>query len=114
MKKIYSITNKTYPTSQLLKTRGLSTHHIEIFEEILISGKSNEALNIYFGYTKKSHCVVDHSRKVMHKLLGLEGLSKTELKERIVYPKLYKFWWKKLLDKHRDKLTSLAVKAAYY
>jgi hypothetical protein len=105
---------KTHPTSQQLKTRGLSSHHIEIFEEILVSEKSNEALNIYFGYTQKSHCVVDHSRKVMHKLLGLEGLSKTELKERIAHPKLYKFWWKKILHKHRDKLIKLAVKAEYY
>jgi len=103
-----------YPNSQLLKTRGLSTHHLEIFEEILISGKSNEALNVYFGYTQKSHCVVDHSRKVMCKLLGLEGLSKTEFKECIIHPKLYKFWWKKLLDKHRDELTSIAIKAEYY
>jgi len=101
-------------TSQHLKTRGFSTHHILIFEEILVSGKSNETLNIYFGYTKKSHCVVDHSRKVMYKLLGLEGLSKSDFKERVIYPKFYKFWWKKLLHKHREKLIKLAVKAEYY
>jgi hypothetical protein len=103
---------KQFTTSQQLKTRGLSTHHIEIFEEILISGKSNEALNIYFGYTKKSHCVVDHSRKVMYKLLGLEGLPRSAFKERVIYPKSYKFWWNKLLHKH--KLIKLAVKAEYY
>ena len=110
----YIIPHENNTTAQLLKTRGLSTHHIEIFEEILISGKSNEALNVYFGYTQKSHCVVDHSRKVMCKLLGLEGLSKTEFKECIIHPKLYKFWWKKLLDKHRDELTSIAIKAECY
>jgi hypothetical protein len=60
-------------TKPNLRTKKISTLHIEIFERILRSTKTNQQLNLEFGYTLKSHCVVDHSRKVMYKLLKLEA-----------------------------------------
>jgi len=97
----------------LLKSRGLSTHHIEIFEFIL-SGKSNREINQMLGYSKKSHVVVDHSRKVMYKLLAFENLTKGENMEKVVYPRIYKFWWKRLLDKHIEMLLMNAIIPEYY
>ncbi|MBB6130630.1 hypothetical protein [Mucilaginibacter lappiensis] len=97
-----------------LKTRQFSTLHIEILEQLLVSGKSNRDLNQSFGYTKRSHCVVDHSRKVMHKLLALEKLSREDNKDRVIYPRTYKFWWKGLLDRHRQALLKNAIAPAYY
>ncbi len=97
-----------------LKTRRFSTLHIEIFEHILISGKTNWALNQQFGYTKYSHSVVDHSRKVMYKLLAMENLNKGEYHNRVVYPRVYKFWWKQLLDKHREALMNKAIQPQFY
>lgn len=101
-------------TRQIIKTRKFSTLHMEIFEHLLVSGKTNRALNLQFGYTEKSHVVVDHSRKVMFKLLALENISKNEFQQRIVYPRIYKFWWKKLLDKHQKQLMSIAIQVEYY
>jgi len=97
-----------------LRTKQFSTLHIEIFEQILISGKTNWELNKQFGYTKRSHCIVDHSRRVMFKLLALEKLTRDENMERVIYPRIYKFWWKRLLDKHRDALLLKAIKPVYY
>ena len=65
----------------LLKTKGFSTLHLQIFEYILI-GKTNREINRILGYTERSHAVVDHSRKVMHKLLAMEDLHKADFKER--------------------------------
>jgi hypothetical protein len=98
----------------LMNTRGFSTLHIEIFEQILVSGKTNRELSTEFGYTRKSHCVVDHSRKVMYKVLALENLTKAEYKDRIVYPRIYKFWWMKLLNTHRETLMSQAIVTHFY
>jgi len=97
-----------------LKTKQFSTLHIEIFEQILISGKTNWELNKQFGYTKRSHCLVDHSRRVMYKLLALERLTRKENMEKVIYPRVYKFWWKRLLDNHKETLSAKAIKPAYY
>jgi|GEM_PF-1895437 len=96
-----------------LKTKGFSTHHIEIFIMILV-GKTNREINSVMGYTQRSHAVVDHSRKVMFKLLALEGLSKREHAERVVYPRNYLFWWKKLFDKHTKALMAVAISPKFY
>ena len=96
-----------------LKTRGFSTLHIDIFIMILV-GKTNREINQIMGYTMRSHVVVDHSRKVMCKLLGMEGLNKREYTDRIVWPRDYKFWWEKLLDKHIQALFSIAKPAVFY
>jgi hypothetical protein len=74
-----------------LKTKQFSTLHIEIFEQILISGKTNWELNKQFGYTKRSHCIVDHSRRVMYKLLALEKLTREENMEKVIYPAFINF-----------------------
>jgi hypothetical protein len=97
-----------------LRTKQFSTLHIEIFEQILISGKTNWELNKQFGYTKRSHCIVDHSRRVMYKLLALEKLTREENIEKVIYPRVYKFWWKRLLDNHKEALLTKAIKAVYY
>ncbi|SDT69817.1 hypothetical protein SAMN05216490_5069 [Mucilaginibacter mallensis] len=97
----------------LLKSRGLSTHHIEIFEFIL-SGKSNREINQMLGYSKKSHVVVDHSRKVMYKLLAMEDLCRKEHIGEVVFPRGYCFWWKGLLLKHQQQLMEIAIKPEYY
>jgi hypothetical protein len=97
----------------ILKSRGFSLLHIEIFEQIL-NQKTNQELNQLYGYTKRSHTIVDHSRKVMFKLLALENYSKKDHNLHIVYPRDYCFWWKKLLDKHRAELTSKAIKPEFY
>jgi hypothetical protein len=97
----------------LLKSRGLSTHHIEIFGFIL-AGKSNREINQMLGYSKKSHVVVDHSRKVMYKLLALEDLSRKEHTDKVVFPREYCFWWKSLLLKHQRQLMGIAIKPEYY
>lgn len=109
MEKIYK--KGTRPN---LKTKGFSTLHIDILEQILYSGKTNQQLNLAFGYTLKSHCVVDHSRKVMRKLLVLEGLKKEEYKEQIVFPRACHFFWKRLLNKHKKALLAKAVSPEYY
>ena len=97
-----------------LKTRQFSTLHIEIFEQILVSGKTNWELNKQFGYTKRSHCIVDHSRKVMYKLLACEKLNRVENMEKVICPRIYKFWWKRMLNKHRQALLTKAIIPAYY
>jgi len=97
-----------------LRTKQFSTLHIEIFEQILISGKTNWELNKQFGYTKRSHCIVDHSRRVMYKLLALEKLTREENIEKVIYPRIYKFWWKRLLDSHKEALLAKAIQAVYY
>jgi hypothetical protein len=97
----------------LLKTKKFSILHIELFEQILL-GRTNRDINKTYGYTERSHTVVDHSRKVMYKLLSLEELSKRNYEDRVIYPRNYCFWWKQLLEKNRIKLVSMAVKPEYY
>jgi len=97
----------------LLKTKGFSTLHLQIFEYILI-GKTNREINRILGYTERSHAVVDHSRKVMHKLLAMEDLHKADFKDRVVYPRKFQFWWKKLLDKHKTGLLTMAIAPKFY
>jgi hypothetical protein len=96
MKNAIAITRPT------LKTKGFSTHHIDIFSYILL------------GKTKRSHAVVDHSRKVMYKLLALEELCRKDYQGRVTYPRQYQFWWKKLLDKHMSALLSVAIAPGFY
>jgi len=97
-----------------LRTKQFSTLHIEIFEQIIVSGKTNWELNKQFGYTKRSHCIVDHSRRVMYKLLALEKLTREKNMEKVIYPRMYKFWWKRLLDNNKEALLLKAIQAAYY
>lgn len=97
----------------LLKTKGFSTLHLQIFEYILI-GKTNREINRILGYTERSHAVVDHSRKVMYKLLAMEDLHKADFKDRVVYPRKFQFWWKKLLNKHKTDLLSMAIAPKFY
>jgi hypothetical protein len=97
----------------LLKSRGLSTHHIEIFE-LILTGKSNREINQMLGYSKKSHAVVDHSRKVMYKLLALEELSRKNYLKQVTFPRDYCFWWKSVLLKHVSFLMAYAIKPEYY
>jgi hypothetical protein len=92
-------------TRPALKTRGFSTHHIDIFNFILL-GKTNREINVMLGYTRHSHTVVDHSRKVMYKLLALEELCRRDHQVYVVYPRKYQFWWKKLLNKHGRLISS--------
>lgn len=101
-------------TRPLIKTRKFSTLHIEIFEQLLISGKSNRDLNLQFGYTEKSHSVIDHSRKVMYKLLSFENLGKSEYRNRVIHPKKYREWWSDLLKRHKDKIAAIAIEPEYY
>ena len=97
-----------------LRTKQFSTLHIEIFEQILYSGKTNQQLNLAFGYTLKSHCVVDHSRKVMHKLLVLEVLKREDYKEQLTFPRIYHLFWKRLFNKHKKRLYQKAIAPAFY
>jgi hypothetical protein len=97
----------------ILKTKGFSTLHIDIFTHIL-HGKTNREINTLLGYTQRSHAVVDHSRKVMYKLLAMEGLYKRDNMDRVVYPRNYQFWWKKLLDKHLKALLAVAIEPGFY
>ncbi|WP_216846652.1 hypothetical protein [Mucilaginibacter sp. L196] len=106
--------NMKTATRPNLKSKQFSTLHIEIFEQLLISGKTNWELNKQFGYTKRSHCIVDHSRKVMYKLLALEKLTREDNMEKVIYPRIYKFWWKRLLDNHRQALLAKAIIPVYY
>jgi len=98
---------------QVLKTKGFSTLHIDIFDQIL-HGKTNREINSVLGYSERSHAVVDHSRKVMYKLLAYEGLCKKDNKDRVTFPRSYQFWWKKLLDKHMERLLSVAITPGFY
>ncbi|PAW95297.1 hypothetical protein CKK33_18035 [Mucilaginibacter sp. MD40] len=100
-------------TRPTLKTKGFSTHHITIFSMIL-HGKTNREINQLLGYTKRSHAVVDHSRKVMYKLLALEELCRKDHRAHVVYPRKYQFWWKKLLQKHMEVLLSVAIAPCFY
>ena len=97
----------------LLRTKGFSTLHIYIFELILLD-KTNREINKLLGYSQRSHMVVDHSKLVMHKLLCCESLCKKEYSDQVIYPRKYMFWWKKLLDKHYDKIQVKAIKPQYY
>ena len=103
-----------YATRPVIKTRKFSTIQVEIFEQVLLSGKTNQVLNVHFGYTRRSHAVVDHSKKVMYKLLAFENLSRSEYQERITYPRQYSFWWNSLLKKHKQRMLEVAIKAEYY
>lgn len=107
MKNAIAITRPT------LKTKGFSTHHIDIFSYILL-GKTNREINLMLGYTRRSHAVVDHSRKVMYKLLALEELCRRDHHDRVTYPRQYQFWWKKLLDKHMPALLAVAIAPGFY
>lgn len=97
----------------LLKTKRFSRLHIELFEQILL-GRTNRDINQNYGYTQRSHAVVDHSRKVMFKLLAMENLCRRDHMDRVVYPREYCFWWKKLLEIHRDRLEKMAIMPEYY
>ncbi len=101
-------------TKPNLRTKKFSTLHIEIFEQILTSDKTNRQLNVEFGYTRKSHCVVDHSRKVMYKLLTLENLKKETCMDMVIYPRSYKLWWRNMMSKHKKTLLTKAVLPEYY
>jgi hypothetical protein len=103
-----------YQTRPVIKTRKFSTIQVEIFEQVLSSGKTNQVLNVQFGYTQRSHAVVDHSKKVMYKLLAFENLSRSEYQERIIYPRRYSFWWNNLLKKHKQRMLEAAIKTEYY
>lgn len=103
--------NRTRPK---LRIKRFSTLHIELFERLLYSGKTNWDLNLEYGYTKRSHCIVDHTRKVMYKLLAAENLSKEDHKMQVIYPRTYHLWWKRLLDKHKQTLMAKAVPPVYY
>jgi hypothetical protein len=81
---------------------------------MILRGKTNREINNILGYTQRSHVVVDHSRKVMFKLLALESLTRLEHAERVIYPRNYKFWWKNLFDTHGQTLLSIAKEAAFY
>ena len=105
--------NQAVITRPNLKTKGFSTLHIDIFTYIL-SGKTNREINIMLGYTARSHAVVDHSRKVMYKLLALENLCKKDYTCRVIHPRDYQFWWKKLFDKHQAALLSMAIQPEFY
>jgi hypothetical protein len=96
-----------------LKTKGFSTLHIDIFGYILV-GKTNREINGMLGYTERSHAVVDHSRKVMYKLLAMEGLCKKDHIDRVIHPREYQFWWKKLYDKHKALLFASAIEPEFY
>ena len=96
-----------------LKTKGFSTYHIAIFELILLK-KTNREINQMMGYSKCSHAVVDHSRKVMYKMLALENLSKKDYSKQVIYPRNYCFWWRKLLLKHQNALMRVAIEPQYY
>lgn len=100
-------------TRPKLKTKGFSTYHIYIFELMLLK-KTNKEINEMLGYTKRSHAIVDLSRKVMCKLLAMENLSKKDHGKYIVYPRDYCFWWKKLIYKHQKGLRKIAVEPMYY
>ncbi|GAB3927843.1 hypothetical protein [Mucilaginibacter myungsuensis] len=110
MNEIMSIHSAARP---LLKTKKFSNLHIELFEQILM-GKTNRDINKAYGYTQRSHAVVDHSRKVMYKLLALEGLCRRDNMDRVTYPRQYCFWWKKVLDTHNEALNRMAIKPEYY
>ena len=97
----------------LLKTKGFSTLHLQIFEYILI-GKTNREINRILGYTERSHAVVDHSRKVMNKLLAMEDLHRADFTERVIYPRKFQFWWKKILNKHKTELQLMAIAPKFY
>lgn len=100
-------------TRPLLKTRKFSMYHIQLFELILM-GKTNRHINRMYGYTQKSHAVVDLSRKVMYKLLAYEGLCRHQHHHQIVYPRSYRFWWNNLLFKHYQRLEALAITPSFY
>ena len=100
-------------TRPLLRTKGFSTLHVQIFELILL-GKTNREINRTMGYSLRSHVAVDHSRLVMHKLLCCEELLKKDHKHEITYPRKYLFWWKKLLRKHYHALMEKAIKPEFY
>lgn len=105
--------NAIASTRPNLKTKGFSVLHIEIFMMILV-GKTNRDINKIMNYTQRSHMAVDHSRKVMYKLLALEKLPRREYTERVVRPRNYAFWWKKLLEQHWEALYVAAIEPHFY
>ncbi len=106
----YVLTETSRP---FLKTKKFSKLHIEIFEHIL-QGKTNRDINKIYGYSQRSHAVVDHSRKVMYKLLAMDGLLKREHAEKITFPRRYCFWWNKILNQHYKDLLAVAIDPQYY
>lgn len=104
---------KGYKNKPYLKTKGLSTYHIELFSQILLD-KTSRKIGIEYGYTSQSHSVTDHCRKVMYKLMALEGLSRADHYEQLKYPRKYLYWWKDLWSNHKDKLYELAIEAKFY
>lgn len=110
MQNTYTLAETSRP---FLKTKKFSKLHIEIFEHIL-QGKTNRDINKIYGYSQRSHAVVDHSRKVMYKLLAMENLLKRDHTEKIVFPRRYCFWWNKMLTQHYAELTGIAIDPQYY
>lgn len=110
MPNVIAITETSRP---FLRTKKFSKLHMEIFEHIM-QGKTNREINKIYGYSQRSHAVVDHSRKVMYKLLAMEGLSRKEHGEQVVFPRRYCFWWNKLYNQHRPELMSIAIDPQYY
>jgi hypothetical protein len=102
-----------YSNKPLLKTKVFSTYHVEIFEQILL-GKTNREINRTFGYSVKSHAVVDHSRKVMYKLLAYESLPKSAYLYRVNNPRKFLGWWKNVHDKNKSRLFASAKKPEFY
>lgn len=96
-----------------LKTKGLSTHHIELFTQVLLD-KTSRRIGIEYGYTSQSHTVNDHCRKVMYKLIALEGLSRADHQVELRHPRKYLFWWTNLLNKHKNRLYEIAIEAKFY
>ena len=103
---------KSYNTP-LLKSRGLSTFHIEILCQVLLN-KTNRKISLENGYSVKSHSVLDHSRKVMYKLLAIEGLTRSAYQDQVKHPRKYLFWWKNLLEKNKVQLDKIAICPEFY
>lgn len=111
MQNIYIISEVA--SRPFLKTKKFSKFHIELFEQIL-QGKTNRDINKIYGYSQRSHAVVDHSRRVMYKLLAMEGLSRKDYLEEVIFPRRFCFWWNKLLTQHHHALVNNAIDPQYY
>ena len=101
---------KTLPLhNPALKTKALSTHHVDVFE-LVLNGKSAGDINRVFGYSNKPDIITAHSRIVMLKLLRLENLPAKAYIKQLSRPRNYCFWWKSLLIKHKDLLMVIAIR----
>lgn len=50
----------------------------------------------------------------MYKLLSLEDLPRKTHTSQVISPRSYCFWWKNLLNKHREYLLKTIIKPVYY